>query len=77
MAAGRKQYAAYAIVNGRDIDFDAAQKQLCTQVELMMVKGWQPQGGIVFLGLFTESDGVTRFVFSQALLKPAQNEASE
>lgn len=70
----QRGYDAYAIVNGKGVDVDSAQKQLATYVELQMIKGWRPQGGVIFAGLFTESDGVTRFVFSQALLKLTKEE---
>lgn len=66
-----KQYAAYALVNGKDPDYNRAQKSLATAVELQMARGWQPIGGVIFIGLVTEQ-GTTNFVFCQALLMPPQ-----
>lgn len=65
-----KEYAHYAIINGKDADFNLAQKTLASRVELQMIKGWIPQGGVLFIGLVKERDGEL-FVFSQALFMPA------
>jgi hypothetical protein len=70
---GRK-FDGYAIVNGSDADFNAAQKTLASHVELQMIKGWRPQGGVIFLGQFTEMDGVTKLVFCQAMILPKAEE---
>lgn len=72
MIANRSYCIAYAIVNGKGEQIDTAQQSLATHVELQMFKGWIPQGGVIFTGLFEEPDGVTRFVFSQAMIKEAE-----
>lgn len=76
-----KQYAAYALVNGKGVTYDEAQKKLASYVELQMAHGWIPQGGVIFVGLITERTtnavDVTNFVFCQAIMKPAAVHASE
>lgn len=62
------KYATYAIVNGKDEDYNVAQKSLASQVEIQMAQGWMPQGGIVFIGQVSEN-GVLLFVFCQAIIR--------
>lgn len=71
-----KTYAAYALVNGKAETYDDAQKKLASYVEFQMIKGWMPQGGVIFVGLITERD-TTNFVFCQAIFKPARPEGTQ
>lgn len=65
-------YDAYAIVNGKGKDFNDAQNSLANQMYIQMKKGWIPLGGVIFTGIFTEPDGSTYLVFSQAIVRQAK-----
>lgn len=58
----------YTIISGFDSRRESAQAALVTEVKFWMARGWQPIGGVVFVGTETHR-GFTCLVYCQAMVK--------